>query len=133
QTLGSLYTLTINGVRDQAAASNSIAANSEVTFVSLDYVVTNIGNSAVAGTLTPAGGGYDFLGAGAGVGGTSDQFTYAYRLVNGDFDVQLRLGSLAFSNAWARAGLMARESFATNATYAASFATPDLAGCFFSA
>ncbi|MBI5387135.1 MAG: lamin tail domain-containing protein [Verrucomicrobia bacterium] len=133
QVLGTLYTLTVNGVFDLADASNPIATNSQVTFTAVDYAATNVGHPAIAASFTSVAGGHDLTAGGSGIGGTNDQFAFGSRLLLGNFDVQARLDSLQFSHAWARAGLMARDGFATNAAFAASFATPGPAGCFFAA
>lgn len=131
QTLGTTYTLTVNHVRDLAAAANLIATNSQATFVASLYVSADIGDPASAGTLTPVADGYDLTSGGAGLGGGSDQFTFGYRSLTNDFDVAVRVDALEFSGAWARAGLMARDGVGADAPFAGSFATPGPAGCHF--
>lgn len=131
QTLGSNYTLQVNGVRDLAVAANLIAANSQISFNASLLVSVDIGHPATGGTLTPAAGGYDLTTAGSGISGASDQFTFGYRSYTNNFDVQARVATLEFAGAWTRAGLMARAGFDTNAMFAASFATPGPAGCHF--
>ena len=132
QTLGSAYTLVVNRLRDFAAAGNVIATNSQAVFVATDFVTTNIGLPSLAGVMSPVPGGYDLATSGRGIGGTNDHFTLGYRILNGNFDVEVRLGSLTLADAWTRAGLMARDGTSSNAAYAGSFATPGPAGCFFS-
>ena len=55
-------------------------------------------------------------------------FNYEQR--NGDFDVKVRLQGLELSDAWAKAGLMARESLSTVSRYVGAFGTPSVSGCF---
>jgi hypothetical protein len=131
QSTGTNYTLTINGVRDLAVAANLIAANSQTNFIASVFVSEDIGNPATSGTLTPINGGIDLTGSGSGIGGTSDQFTFGYQNYTNDFDLEVRVAALNFASAWTRAGLMARDGFATNASFAGSFATPGPAGCHF--
>jgi hypothetical protein len=76
-------------------------------------------------------GGYDVTGAGNGIGGVSDQFQYSYRQVSGDFDFQTRIDGLPVTDAFLRAGLMARESLGSNSRFAAAFASSVQLGCFF--
>ena len=131
QTLSTAYTLTVNGVRDLAAAGNLIKSDSQAQFTATPYLVEDIGASNTVGSLTATAGGYDLVASGSGIGGKSDQFTFGYQSYSGDFDVQVRVASVQFSSAWARAGLMARDGLATNAIFAASFATPGPEGCYF--
>ena len=110
QTLGATYKLVINNVRDLAAASNSIAANTVGTFVTADYTPANIGNPAIPGSIVAAGGGYNVSGAGSDIGGTGDQFTFAHQQRAGDFDFKVRVAAVNFRDPWTKASLMARES-----------------------
>lgn len=131
QVLGTQYTLTVNNVRDRAAAANLIAANSQTNFIATAFVGVDIGAPASGGVLAPVIGGVNLTASGSGVSGTSDQFSLAYRSYTNDFDLEVRLAGLTFASAWTRAGLMARDGLATNALFAASFATPGPAGCHF--
>src|SRR6185295_2219409 len=51
--------------------------------------------------------------------------------VTGDFDLQARVLNVAPSDAWAKAGLMARTSLDAGSLFAAALASPSVAGCFF--
>ncbi len=131
--LGATYTLIVNGIRDLSAASNQIAANSLATFTTTSYAVTDIGSPAVPGTATAAGTGYNLTARGNDIGGTTDQFTFNYQLVSGNFDLKVRVVSLSLSDLWAKAGLMARETLTANSRFAAMLTTPGAGGTFFSA
>ena len=69
------------------------------------------------------------MAAGSGIGSASDQIFYNYRIRSGDFE--LHVASLSLADAWSRAGLMARETLASNSVFAAAFSTPTLSGSFF--
>ncbi|HEY0550788.1 MAG TPA: lamin tail domain-containing protein, partial [Verrucomicrobiae bacterium] len=134
--IGSNYTLTISNQLDTAAVPNTLAPNPAiVAFTTFPYALREIGSPGTLGTIAFAGNGLDFTGSGVGAGSgaarTNDQFTLAYQNLAGNFDVQTRLGSLNLSDAWARAGLMARDGAASNALFAATWATPTVAGSFF--
>jgi hypothetical protein len=131
QTLGGHYTLIVNGIRDLSAASNQIAPNSVAEFDTVDFTLVNIGAPAVSGTIVNLAGALTMTGAGSDIGGTIDQFAFAYQLRAGDFDVKIRVAELGFSHSLAKAALMAREALTTNSVFAASVATPLLAGAFF--
>ena len=91
----------------------------------------NIGNPALLGSGTNSGNGYDMTAGGTNILGASDQCAYGYRQLDVNFDVKVRLASLSFSDTWAKAGLMARESLNANSRCAAVLATPSVAGVFF--
>ena len=131
QSLGTNYTLTVNGVRDLAAAANPIAANSQTHFIATPFVATDIGHPAAGGVMTVVGNGFDLTSSGAALGGTQDECTFAHQRYTNDFDVQVRVATLGFASAWTRAGLMARDGLVTNAVFAAAVATPGPAGCHF--
>ncbi|HMJ63703.1 MAG TPA: lamin tail domain-containing protein, partial [Candidatus Binatia bacterium] len=84
-------------------------------------------------TVVGNAGGFDITAGGTNIFGNADQFTFYYQEITGDFDVNVRLGGLGLSDAWAKAGLMARETTAPGSRYAGTFATPNIAGALFQA
>ena len=92
---------------------------------------TDIGSPGVSGSVTSAGNGYDVTGAGTNMFGVADQFSFAYEQLSGDFDVKARFQSFTAANAFAKSGLMARESLAVNSRFAASLAGPSIYGSVF--
>ncbi len=95
------------------------------------YTPTDIGSPGIAGSMSYADGTYVLTGGGSDIGGTSDQFFFTYQELTGDFDMQVRVLGLSPSDAWAKAGLMARESLDAGSPFAAILASPSLSGCFF--
>src|SRR6202035_3910825 len=61
----------------------------------------------------------------------SDQGNLSYQLTTGNFDIAVQLVGLSPADAWAKAGLMARETLSAGSRFAASLATPSMTGCFF--
>lgn len=129
-TFGSSYTLTVSGVRDQAQASNPIAAGSLLRFTAVEYAPAGVGLPPVAGTVVPAAGGATVTGSGD-VGGTNDLFQFAYQLVTGDFDRRARVASFTPTDPFAKAGLMARATLDGGSPFAAVLTTPAQVGSFF--
>ena len=127
------YTVTVNNVRDRAVTPNTIAANAQANFslASGAFISQNIGSPSQPGSVSEVAGGYDITAGGTNVFGASDQFSFNYQQVVGDFDYRIRVASLSLADAWSKAGLMARETLVSNARYAASFATPSVSGAFF--
>ena len=128
---GSNYTLVINGVLDQAVPPNAIATNTTVTFQALPITLQDIGNPAVASTLSYTTNGLTVTTLGNSFGGTADQGSFAYQLCASNFDVCVCVADLGLSDVFAQAGLMARETLNANSRFAAALTTPTLNGSFF--
>lgn len=129
---GATYTVTVNGIRDRADASNQILANSKTNFSTAQgYTSVDIGSPGVVGSVTASENGFDVRGSGADIGGTSDQLTFGYQQRGGDFDVKVRLQGLSLADSWSKAGLMVRQSLSANSAFAAALATPSVSGLFF--
>src|SRR5206468_3229639 len=131
QIEGVTNTLIVNGIYDQCGGNNLIAPDSRVTFVALAYAQADIGNPTPGGVAAAVAGGYNVTGGGADIGGTSDQFQFTYQQRSGDFDLKVRIDALSFSDTWAEAGLMARESLLPGSRLAATIATPTVSGSYF--
>ncbi|MHB9005888.1 MAG: lamin tail domain-containing protein [Limisphaerales bacterium] len=129
-TFGTTYTLRVSHVRDRAQTPNTILENSQLTFVATDFAPMDIGNPPVAGSATPVGDGVEVRGSGD-IGGTADSLQFAWQQRTGDFDLRTQLMSFDPTDPFAKAGLMARETFAAGSRFAAALATPATVGSFF--
>lgn len=125
------YTVTVSGVQDIAATPNTVVANSQVTFTAVQFLGNDIGKPVTAGSVTRVPGGFDVVGAGTDIGGSSDQFQFSWEPRTGDFDIQVRVQNATITDPFLHAGLMARETLATNASFAATFASSLQLGCVF--
>ncbi|MBK8001659.1 MAG: lamin tail domain-containing protein [Verrucomicrobia bacterium] len=128
---GAAYVLVVNGVLDGCTRQNAIQPNSTVSFSALSLTSTAIGNPQPAGAVTSVAGGVDISAGGRDIGGTNDQFQFSYQLRTGDFDVKVRVTSLSLSDAWAEAGLIAREDANGGGRFASVMATPSISGSYF--
>ncbi len=128
---GSNYTLVISNVRDRATTPNTIVPNTAAGFGATFFTSADIGGAAPAGGFTNVANDFDLTGSGGDIGGTADQFNFTYGLVAGDFDLQVRVQALSRVDLWTKAGLVARETLATNSRFAGVLATPASAGSFF--
>ena len=61
---------------------------------------------------------------GADIWGTEDQFRYAYKSLSGDGSIVVRVDAVGNSNAWAKAGVMIRETLDVSSTHAMVAVTP---------
>jgi fibronectin type 3 domain-containing protein/regulation of enolase protein 1 (concanavalin A-like superfamily) len=82
-------------------------------------------NSTPAGrtTVVAADTAFDVVAGGRNIYGTSDGFRFVYKPMTGDFDVRVRLTSLAAVVSTTKAGLMARESLSADSRNIFSHAT----------
>ena len=96
-----------------------------------NFTAADVGTPALAGTSTLSAGGVDIIAGGLDIGGSSDEFHFFYQTCSNDFDVAVRVESLANSDVWAKAGLMARETLDANSDEVSALASPTLSGCFF--
>jgi hypothetical protein len=128
---GVTYTLTVNGIED--TAGNSIPPNSQKSFSLVPFVPTDVGGPGISGSVALSGGTYTLSGGGSDIGGASDQFFFSYQQLTGDFDMQVRVLGLNPSDAWAKAGMVARVSLDAGSPFAAALATPSVSGCLFEA
>jgi regulation of enolase protein 1 (concanavalin A-like superfamily) len=62
--------------------------------------------------------------AGADIWGTADEFRFAHKQLNGNGSIVARVENIANTNAWAKAGVMIRESLAPGSTHAMLVVSP---------
>ena len=67
---------------------------------------------------------YTLTGSGSDIGGTSDEFHYAFKTLSGGGSITAKIESLTDTHAWAKAGVMIRETLEADALYAAVVVTP---------
>jgi hypothetical protein len=72
-------------------------------------IVTDDDVHQAQGGATNVGNMWDFLAGGNDIWGNTDQFTYAYKEVSGDFDVAVTVHTLDLTNDWSKSGIMARQ------------------------
>ncbi len=64
-------------------------------------------------------------GIGSDIWGSADQFRYAYKSLSGNGSITVRVDSLIRSDAWAKAGVMIRETLEAGSKHAFVAVTPD--------
>ncbi len=129
-TFGLQYTIKVSNVMDRAKTGNSILPESSISWLALEFVSGEIGTQG--GSISRnSPSAYDLTAAGADVGDVSDQLLLAWQKLTGNFDLQVRVASVQMTDPLLHAGLMARESLATNSAFAAIFASSPQAGSFF--
>lgn len=92
------------------------------------WTSSDIGAVAAAGSSSydAATGTFTVIGSGADIWGSADEFHYATRSVPlaGDGTITARVVSLTNTHAWAKVGIMLRETATANSKHADVFVTP---------
>ena len=78
----------------------------------------DIGAVGIVGTAGFANGTFTVEASGADIWNRADQFHYVYQSLSGDGEIVARVTGLADTDPWAKAGVMMRESLASNSKHA---------------
>lgn len=106
-------------------ANTSYMANySASNLLPSPWLTTNIGNVAIVGGASFSNGTYTVSGSGNDIWGTADEFRYAYQKISGDTEIRARVIDITNTNAWAKAGVMIRETLLNNSRHAMVVVTP---------
>jgi regulation of enolase protein 1 (concanavalin A-like superfamily) len=92
------------------------AAFSDVVISQTAWTGRAIGSGT--GSSTSDGVVFNVSGRGADIWGTSDAFYFVQAPASGNFEMTVRVRSVSNTHAWAKAGVMIRESLAANARHA---------------
>ena len=93
-----------------------------------NWQTADIGSVGIPGSATYLNTTYTLKGSGADIWGTADGFHFLSQSISGDFVITARLASISDTDYWAKAGLMVRETNATNAKNVALLVTPQGGG-----
>ena len=97
----------------------------EASDVPAPWQSSDLGNVAIAGSASASGGTFTLSGSGADIWNQADAFQYVYQTLSGDGEIIARVTDITNTDAWAKAGLMFRETLAANARHASVFVTPE--------
>jgi regulation of enolase protein 1 (concanavalin A-like superfamily) len=121
------YALTAKATDNGGAITTSSTVNITVSGTPVlpsPWQSSDIGSVTPAGSATYSSGTFTVKGAGADIWDVADAFQYVYQPVNGNVEIIARVASLTNTNAWAKAGVMVRETLAANSKHAFAAATP---------
>ncbi len=118
-TQGNAYSATVKNVSD-LKGNKITSANINFTVSKLVWTALGAGDTAEfpAAALAVADNGFNLNSGGNAFWGTSDDVTFVYEEITGDFDKIARLEGQDASSQWARAGLHARTTLDTGDTAA---------------
>ena len=121
---GTTYHFVVSAVNSLGEGANSATASCVIGTLPLPWVTADIGAVGLTGSATALSGIYTVKGSGTGVYASTDQFRMAYQTSSGDCQLIARVDSLTNPSVSAKAGVMIRESLATNARCAGVYVTP---------
>lgn len=91
-------------------AFSTLACNSNCGLLPLRWSSQDIGNTALPGSACYTNGVFTIKASGNDIWDVSDQFHFAYAVLQGNGSFVARVSSLDKSNAWNKCGIMIRES-----------------------
>ncbi|HZO23793.1 MAG TPA: hypothetical protein VFB37_14920, partial [Steroidobacteraceae bacterium] len=107
-----------------SAASTALHVTTQSSGGGTSWSSGDIGAVQASGSYTQSGGTFTVSGSGADIWGTADEFQFVSTPLVGDGSITARVVSQTNTNAWAKAGVMIRETLAAGSTYAAVMVTP---------
>ena len=109
-TQSGLYTAPAVGTLAVVTVSSGSVKQSANVYVLTNWNQTDIGSPTTTGDSADNGSGlYTVLGAGTGIGGSGDQFQFAYLPLTGNATVEAQVASIQNTNSAAEAGLTFRN------------------------
>lgn len=88
------------------------------------WASADIGAVATAGSASFTDNIFTVRGSGQDIWQTADEFHYVYQALEGNGEIVAKVSSIGNTDAWAKAGLMIRESTAAGTRHASMFITP---------
>lgn len=114
------YVLTAVATDNENFATTSSPVNISVstTNIPTPWLEQDIGAVGVAGSATFSGGVFTALGSGKDIWDNADAFHFVYQPLNGDGQITARVFSIQNTNAWAKSGVMIRNTLTANSAHA---------------
>jgi glucose/arabinose dehydrogenase len=85
---------------------------------------TDIGKQNIFGNASISGGTFTLSASGRDIYNNDDHFRFVYQLITGDCDIRALVTGMTNTNAWAKAGVMIRETLQPNSKHAMTAVTP---------
>ena len=108
----------------QSTQTFSLTVNAPPSNVPSPWLTADIGAVGAAGSANYANSIFTLNASGADVFDFADEVRFVYQSYSGNVTVTAKVESLTNTNAWAKAGVMIRETLDANATNASMLLTP---------
>ncbi|MCM8537243.1 MAG: DUF1593 domain-containing protein [Lentisphaeraceae bacterium] len=119
----SINSSSIQVIQNEHLSPISTVVDEEPTEPTGDIFIEDIGNPSFSTIVAEQDGSYLISASGSDIWGTSDAFGFVHLDAQGDVEVKARIQSLENTNAWAKAGVMIRETLAANSKHAMTVIT----------
>jgi regulation of enolase protein 1 (concanavalin A-like superfamily) len=120
-----LYTAPSSGTLATVTVSHgSFSASAQIGVVDSPWKSTDIGSVGLTGTAYDNGTTYTVEASGSDIWGTADEFHFVYQTLTGDGTITAEVLTQTNTNAWAKTGVMIRNSLEANDQYAIMSVTP---------
>ncbi|MGC4037047.1 MAG: discoidin domain-containing protein [Chitinophagaceae bacterium] len=122
-TCGTGYTFKVNAVcasgkgAETSATFTTSACTNNCGILPARWLSADIGDIGITGSSCLSGGIYTIKGSGNRIGGTSDQFQYAFTSFAGDFNIQTQIITQDAVAAGNKAGIMFRDSVSNTSRF----------------
>lgn len=118
------YYYVITATKDGNTSTDSAYAVGLISAAST-WQSQDIGSVGAAGAHAESASYHVVKGSGGDIWGTGDQFQFVYKPLSGDGSIIARVESMQSTAGWAKAGVMIRETLATNSKYAIAYMSPE--------
>jgi alpha-L-fucosidase len=117
------YVVTATDAAGESVNSAEVSA-ARATTPSTNWLSQDIGAVGATGSFSQNNGVLTIQGSGADIWYSADEFRYAFQAVTGDYMMTARVTNQQNTAAWAKAGVMFRESLGADSKYVLNFMSP---------
>jgi hypothetical protein len=117
------YQVIATNAAGASPASNTAFARTQASNLPVGWSDTDIGGPAFPGSASYKNGVFTVFGSGNDIWNPSDQFHYVYTTITGDATIVARVVSEQYTDQWAKAGVMIRQSLDADSPDVDAFVT----------
>jgi alpha-L-fucosidase len=117
------YVVTATDAAGESVNSTE-TSGARVVVPASNWLSQDIGAVGATGSFSQSDGVLTVLGSGGDIWYEADEFRYAFQAVSGDYMLTARVTNMQNTAAWAKAGVMMRESLSADSKYVINFMSP---------